>query len=125
MKTSVLIWSMTLLASPVGAQEHTPQAHTPAAPAVVAAKPAQATTKPAPKPTAAKPAISRATSAESAAERIQRRLDQEFPKTGAAPTRAIARGAGTSSGAHASERLTLTWRIALQWPVEITSNQIK
>ncbi|MEI6245183.1 MAG: hypothetical protein WCQ64_09055, partial [Acidobacteriota bacterium] len=81
--------------------------------------------KPEPKPAAAKSSIS----AESAADRIMRRLDEEFPKTPpgtkpAAPrpaerASAIDRRAGTTAPAKASNRLTLSWRISLRWPEAI------
>jgi hypothetical protein len=96
----------------------------------------------APKPSttstsAAKPAPTRPATAESAAERIMRRLDEAFPKKAdaksearpratetAATTNTEARTSGTGTANHASKRLTLNWRIALQWPEELCGTPI-
>lgn len=102
MKSSVLIWSMLVIGAPIGAQEARE-------PKPVAAKPAEKTPP------------AKTTSAESAADRILRRLDQEFPKK-PAPAAASKFTSHTTAAAPApkpSQRLTLNWRIALQWPDEL------
>ncbi len=141
MTPSIIVWSLMLAAAPAWTQ-HPPEAKP--VPAVApAAAPKDAT---AAKPIAEKPAPpARATSAESAAERIMRRLDEAYPKgktqvktkgTTTAPSstpahpatpRSVgARTSGTSEPPRASHRVTLTWRITLHWPEEIApTHQVK
>ncbi|MBP8273121.1 MAG: hypothetical protein KAY59_01755, partial [Acidobacteria bacterium] len=64
------------------------------------------------KPAAPKPSVSNA----SAAERILERLDKEFPYR---KPNAVPRSAGTTPAAHASNRVTLNWKLSLRWPDEI------
>ncbi len=144
MKTGIIVWSLTftigsltLTAVPAWAQHPTeskpvpaataahPEAGKPAAKHEVA-KPEAAKTdaakhevaKPEAKAAVAeKPAAPKASvSNVSAAERILERLDKEFPyrKPNAAP-----RAAGTPPVAHASNRVTLNWKLSLRWPDEI------
>lgn len=135
MKAGVLIWSLTLAAAPLSAQEHKPAAQT-----VAAAKPAETKTaadnwdkakpeKPAAAPAKATTPVT-AMTAQSAADRIMKRLDQEFPKKPATPATAAHSNAtpanvNGSAAAHSTQRLTLSWRIALTWPTEITGDTIK
>jgi outer membrane biosynthesis protein TonB len=91
------------------------------------------------KPSAEKPAGAKTPdTAESAAERIMRRLDEAFPKkapgektavkapvTKAQPAR-YATSTGTPAPPRASNHVTLNWRIALHWPDEIApAHQVK
>lgn len=58
----------------------------------------------------------------SAAERILERLNKEFPykKPTTSPTPAsTSRRSGTPTAPHASNRVTLSWRLSLRWPDEI------
>lgn len=137
MKTSVLIWSLTLLAAPAWAQSHETKPTT----ASTAAKPSERTTektteKTAEKPAAEKPSTPKPASAESAADRILRRLDEAFPvkkpepardshSRTSAPTAPGGHGTGTSASGEASKRLTLTWRLSLTWPKELTVPSVK
>ena len=85
------------------------------------------------KPAADKPAPVRAASAESAAERILKRLDEAFPKstapapaaprTGGSNGAASGHATGTRPSSNASHRLTLNWRMSLQWPVALAPAQ--
>ena len=109
----------------------TPAVTAPAAAA--AAPPARAAEKPA--------APKKSTSAESAAERILRRLDEAFPAKGPGEKAAVSKTpvkapvAKTSPARHAvetpiapraSNHVTLNWRIALRWPDEIApAHQVK
>ena len=170
MKTAIIVWSLTLAASPVWAQQTAssvkrtlpasashvtlpPKVATPvktekvpdAKPAVAkastttAATPANGTPN-ASKPIAEKPAAAKtANTAESAAERIMRRLDAEFPKkapgektavkapvTKVPPARYATSPAGTPTPLRASNRVMLNWRISLRWPDEIApTHQVK
>jgi hypothetical protein len=109
-----------------------PEGATAATEKPTAAKPATAA------PAAEKPAVSKAAdSAESAAERIMRRLDEAFPKKAPGDKAAATKApsvktqparytTGTPVPPRASKRVTLSWRIALQWPDEIApAHQVK
>lgn len=140
MTPSIIVWSLMLAAAPAWTQ-HPPEAKpVPAVAPAAAPKPATAE-----KPAARKPTPTPATSVESAAERIMRRLDETYPKdktqvktkgTTSAPSTAPAhpatpratgaRTSGTSEPPRASHRVTLTWRITLHWPEEIApTHQVK
>ena len=146
MTASIIVWSLMLVGAPAWGQHPT---ETKPAPPVTAAAVPKGTPADA-KPAAEKPAPpARATSAESAAERIMRRLDEVYPKDATkgttkdtpkgtaktprtatahpAPPRSTgARTSGTSEPPRASHRVTLTWRITLHWPEEIApTHQVK
>lgn len=163
MKTGILACSIALAALPVWAQQAgtdvrkvlpTAASHAPATATPPAAAPANGRDRTLPKvnlpprpkpvekpkpveaaaPVAEKPAAPKVTaSAESAAERIMRRLDEEFPKRPAGSAFTDARPApnaerqrpvaGTDPAPHASNRLTLSWRITLRWPEQIAPVQ--
>ena len=106
-----------LVAAPAAAQHSTaekkPAATKPEAKAE--AKPeAKTAATPAEKPAAPKPAVGSA----SAAERILRRLDTEFPYKKTVESSAVRPKSttGTSTVDKASKRVQLSWRLSLVWP---------
>lgn len=91
---------------PKAATKPEPKAGTKSEPATAAAE------KPAAPP--------RVASSESAAERILRRLDTEFPYKKTVESSALrGKTSGTPATPRASNRVQLSWRLSLKWPDEI------